>query len=103
MGEVVEITYGATCKSLTDVAARYRVMAALHPGGVTFTESREQLLAKAKALDAVASLVAKRPAIVVIEVDQPLGRAWAVGLAFMIAAQVMVIGETAARVLWAAF
>jgi hypothetical protein len=62
------ITFSTDCKTPADLACRYRVLAAMSDGGVTFRQSRESLLALASMCDAVA----QGPWVIVHEVEKPL-------------------------------
>ncbi|NEX45203.1 hypothetical protein [Pseudotabrizicola algicola] len=74
MGEAVSISYKGGLMGPAELARRYRVLAALHPQGVTVTHSREELLSKAKAFDAIDTVLRADPSVVVVEVDRPIPR-----------------------------
>lgn len=99
MGGLVPVTFERPCRTAAEFAERYRVLAAMSPqGGLQFTIKPDDLRAMAVVFDQVG----KGPdlLIAVVETEKPLTTVWAVALAFIIASQVMVIGEIAARVLW---
>ncbi|XAI95591.1 hypothetical protein [Nostoc phage Nsp-JY21] len=81
MGEAVAIHYPGRKMSPAELAQRYRVMAALHPEGVTLTMSREELLSKAQAFEAAdevvaaaRSVLASGPTLLMVEVEPPMAK-----------------------------
>lgn len=94
----VPVTFDSECLTAGDFARRFRVMAALSEGGVSFTMAPEQLRAWASVMDRVGT--APELCVAVIETEKPLGRIVAVALAFMLATQAMIFGEVVARILW---
>lgn len=92
------VTFEGECRTAEDFARRFRVLASMAEGGVTFSMSPEGLRGWA----AVMERAAARPEVCVevIEVEPPLSWPVAVLLSFLMAGQAVIFGEAVARVLW---
>jgi hypothetical protein len=65
------VTFERKCSTAAEFAERYRVLAAMSPDGVTFTQSPENLRAMARVFD----LLDQKPAVLLVEVERPLSNA----------------------------
>lgn len=94
--DTLPITFDRKCETAQDFARRYRVLASMSEGGIQFTMKPAELRAMADLFEGIA----KRPALVIIEKEKPLPAPIAMFMALGAAAQVVMIGEIVARILW---